>query len=405
MPDSAVEVAALFVKLPNETPADVNAFYQVPDGKAMVLFENFLYDQYAVIENGEYYIDYKTVRNLFDRRFYWSGSDELLTFTTPTSQIRAYADSCDYYTNKAKNTDSNPVVKVFSNEPFISLTFLKRFADITATVFAAPDRVVIRYNWGTQYQTTQVTAAALLRTQASDQGEILAQLPVGEELIFIKDSATDSSGYAKVMTTAGLIGFVDTAKLGTAVLKSDVSPNEPDVYTHITKDYSISMVTHSITTQADNDDVLSFAASYSGLTTICPSWFSLLNTNGELTSLASEVYVERMHNSDIEVWAQITDSEADINAALADTASRDKLKNAIISNIIKYDIDGVVIRFENITTAGVPDYMQFLRELSISCRNNGFVLSTDSAAFDELLKEEDKEEIERITDFRIPEIS
>lgn len=45
---------------------------------------------------------------------------------------------------------------------------------------------------------------------------------------------------------------------------------------------------------------------------------------------------------------------------------------------LEYGLDGINIDFEQLTDASWPHFNQFLRELSVLCRQNGLVLSVDN---------------------------
>lgn len=77
------------------------------------------------------------------------------------------------------------------------------------------------------------------------------------------------------------------------------------VYTNISKDYTINMAWHNVTTAAANDTVLSTIASTKGLTTISPTWFTIGDNDGNLDSIASAEYVNYAHQSGLEVWGMI----------------------------------------------------------------------------------------------------
>ncbi len=49
-----------------------------------------------------------------------------------------------------------------------------------------------------------------------------------------------------------------------------------------------------------------------------------------------------------------------------------------MAEAIKYNLDGINIDFENVRKENGEDFIQFIRELSIMCRNNGIVLSIDN---------------------------
>ena len=49
----------------------------------------------------------------------------------------------------------------------------------------------------------------------------------------------------------------------------------------------------------------------------------------------------------------------------------------MIADAKKYGFDGINIDFESLTQDNAPHFIQFIRELSVSCRNNKIVLSVD----------------------------
>ena len=101
-----------------------------------------------------------------------------------------------------------------------------------------------------------------------------------------------------------------------------------------------------------------------------------------IASLASSTYVDYCHQNGIEVWALISNLENDsVNTAevLSHTSSRDNLTNNIISAAIQYNLDGINVDFEALNADAVGNsYIQFIRELSLKCANNGIVLSVDN---------------------------
>ena len=57
---------------------------------------------------------------------------------------------------------------------------------------------------------------------------------------------------------------------------------------------------------------------------------------------------------------------------------RERLEKNLLAEAIRYSLDGINIDFENVKKANGDDFIQFVRELGIMCRNNGIVLSIDN---------------------------
>jgi spore germination protein YaaH len=115
---------------------------------------------------------------------------------------------------------------------------------------------------------------------------------------------------------------------------------------------------------------------------ISPTWFYLNDNNGNLANLASIDYVNYCHSQGVEVWALVSNLEnkdADSAEVLTHTSKRQNLVNQIVSMAIQYNLDGINLDFESLNQGDVGDaYIEFVRELSIKCANNGIVLSIDN---------------------------
>ena len=164
------------------------------------------------------------------------------------------------------------------------------------------------------------------------------------------------------------------------------------------------MAWHQVTNMSANAGLLNTISSTKGLNVISPTWFAISSNKGEISSLASEDYVQKAHNNGLEVWALCNDFEAksgtvDLATVLGNTTNRDKLVNRLVASAIEYNLDGINIDFEYITKKTVAAYLEFLRELSVKCRANGIVLSVDSYVPSSYTTYYDREEQGKVVDY------
>ena len=82
----------------------------------------------------------------------------------------------------------------------------------------------------------------------------------------------------------------------------------------------------------------------------------------------------------MEVWALIDNFDKDVSTyqTLSKTTSRTNLIRNLMTQVLKYDIDGINVDFEDVSYDAGEPFVQFLRELSIECRKEGIVLSVDN---------------------------
>ena len=86
----------------------------------------------------------------------------------------------------------------------------------------------------------------------------------------------------------------------------------------------------------------------------------------------------------LDVWATVRDFHGGINSydetyeVLSYTSKRENLTNQIIAAALQTGIDGINLDFELISSECGEHYIQFVRELSVKCRQNGLVFSVDN---------------------------
>lgn len=366
--------------VPSKKVMDLKEYYQVDSDKVMVVLQNEIAEEQGLYLDGIAYASYDTVKDYLNHRFYWDGNENVLIYTTQSEVIKTDIGTKDYYVNKSKATVPYQIVKTIGNKVYVALDYVKLFSNIEFEVFEAPNRVVIQYDWGNDYLYSKVKKATQLRYEASVKSDILVQLKEGEVLTYVDTEEAADSKFKKVITQSGVIGYVKGKCLTAAEYKTLENTYIEKEYSHISKDYTISLGWHQVTNQDANNNLLSVLDQSKGINTISPTWFSIASNEGTITSLASERYVERAHNAGIEVWGLCDDfsKEVDMLELLSYTSRREKLENELIASAIKYNLDGINIDFENISSKSAQHYLQFLRELSIKCRNNGIVLSVDN---------------------------
>src|SRR5699024_10591177 len=125
---------------------------------------------------------------------------------------------------------------------------------------------------------------------------VLTKVSKSDEVVVIEEAGD----WKKIRTKDGFIGYVKAGSLGKEEEKTRESTYQEPEYTNIQKDYKINLGWHQVTSQAANDNVSSVVANTKGLTTLSPTWFSIADTNGTITSLASKSYVDYAHQQGME---------------------------------------------------------------------------------------------------------
>ncbi len=362
---------------PTKEEMDLFEYYGVSDDtSAAIVLDHEIISQQAVIKDGALYVDYDTVRELFNSRFYWDANENLLLYTTPSDVVSAAASSNDYYITKEKKSEKYTIVYADAKTAYIALEYVKKFTDMDYRFYEDPNRIVVTTDWA-DATVVPVKKDTQVRVKGGIKSPILSQVE-SEDILILLEEGED---WDKVATENGIIGYARNKKLGEEEKRSYKHSFEKEEFSHILKDEKINMAWHQVTTKDANSNVADVISGTKGLNVISPTWFYLNDNDGTLMDLASKEYVDYCHSQGIEVWALVSNlenEEVDTTTVLTHTSKRTNMVNQLIAAAIQYDFDGINVDFEAISTEAGEGYIQFIRELSLKCENNGIILSVDN---------------------------
>ena len=209
---------------------------------------------------------------------------------------------------------------------------------------------------------------------------MLTELKKKDEVVIVESE----ENWKKVRTEDGVIGYVQNRALKNEEKKNITRDFEEQDYTSISKDYKINLAWHNVTNQTANNALAQGLSQTKGITTLAPTWIHVADTSGNITSIASADYVTYAHQQNVEVWMTVRDFDGGINTEqesydlLSHTSRRDTLITQLIAEALRVGVDGINVDFEKITEKCGEHYIEFIRELSVKCRQNGLVLSVDN---------------------------
>lgn len=367
---------------PTKEEADLNQVFgleEIQDESALAaVVDNETASETSLTYNDNVYLNLETVKSHISDKFYWDSNENILIYTTPTELVKTDVGSGDYYVNNTRNAFGYAVVKTDGDNVYIAADFVKQYTGIEYKLYSKPGRVCITNTWGT-FQTAQTKDQASIRVEASIKSPILKNVNKGNKVTVISTSGK----WSKVNFEGGFIGYIKNKDLGKTTKEERVTDFKKPEYTSIKKSFPINLVWHQVTNASANNNLVNATADAKGINVISPTWFALADAEGNITSLADKTYVNRAHQLGYEVWALAADfSDADtgefVSSVLPYTTKRENLINKLISYAIDYKLDGINIDFEYVKEDNGENFIQFLRELSIKCRNNNIVLSVDN---------------------------
>ncbi|MDY2612915.1 MAG: glycosyl hydrolase family 18 protein [Lachnospiraceae bacterium] len=365
---------------PTKEKYDLNKYYGIEqEGQVAITVDNQVVEPHGMVSDGKVYVQYDVVRNYINSRFYWDPNENVLLYTLPNDMVTVEVGSKDYSVSKEKKSEDYVILKTEGSTAYIALDFVQQYTNIEYELYDDPSRIMIISDWG---ETTVATVKrdTQVRYQGGVKSPVLTELNKKDEVTIIESE----ENWKKVRTKDGFIGYVKNNALKKEETKTISRDFEEQEFNSITKDYTINMAWHNVTNSDANSTVLQRIAESKGLTTIAPTWFHVSDTDGNLDSIASADYVNYAHQSNIEVWAAVRDFDGGISSyeesyeVLSYTSKRENLINQLISEALRVGIDGINVDFEKISEECGEHYIQFIRELSVRCRQNGIVLSVDN---------------------------
>lgn len=354
--------------MPTKERADLAEVYDVSGDETAILYNYERQEQTGIYENGQTYLPVSWVNDHINERFYWDSTEDLLVYALPDQIV--YADA------ETKGANGAPLLLVKDDEVYLTLGLIANYTDVQIQTFDSGDgRRVLINDWGTR-NIARVKKAGSLRVKGGVKSKILTDL-AEDDTVTVLDTMEK---WSKVASSDGNIGYVENKRLAAAESQKFSGNFTAPVYENTSMSGKIVLGWHQVTSQDGNNTFDSIVAKTKGMNVISPTWFSLTDNNGNYRSLASKDYVVKAHAKGLQVWALIDNFSADVQTEtlLASTSTRRKLIDSLIVDAEKYDLDGLNLDFESLKTEAGVHYIEFIRELSIPCRQKGIVLSVDN---------------------------
>ena len=350
-----------------------NEYFNLTDENSVALIQNGeLQEEQAVLIGGEPYAAYTYVESQLNSCFYWDEETKGILLTTSGGvQTLLPGDAA-----VAKTPGGQPAVQQESDGTvYVSLDVVKEYTDLDYAYYSDPNRVVIRNDWDGVEQATVQSDTAQVRQKGGIKSLILADVQKGDTLLYLENL----DNWCKVMTADGYTGYIQTEDISEPET-IEARTAKKDSYERITRDHKINLVWHQSTSTESNDAMAEMTAEMTGVNVISPTWFSVTDETGTISSLASADYVKLAHDAGREVWGLIDNfNEAfDETTDLAYASVRSRIIEQLLAEAASCGMDGINVDFENLKEAGIPHYLQFLRELTSAAHAQNLVVSVDT---------------------------
>jgi len=362
----------------SEEYADLMEYFRLSnDTEVAIILQDAMIPEKARVWNGVYYFDLATVHKYFNARFYVDEREKLVLYSLPDHTDRTEIGSQIVSTIDGDMDRPYIITRYEGDTLYLAVDFVKDYTNFSYEAFREPGRMQIYTEWG-QVRMARINRDTHVRFRGGIKSDVLTDISADTRVMVLEEMET----WAKVKTANGFIGYVELRRLGEIYNERQVPVTdyiEPE-FVGNTRDHKISLGWHYIGGLAGNDTLREITRNTKGLNVISPTWFFLNDDEGNFLSFASHNYVKTAHEMELEVWALVENmtNNVDMFEILGSTTKRAHLINNLIEAALEYNIDGINVDFEELRANTGVHFAQFIRELSIPCREHGLVLSVDN---------------------------
>lgn len=375
-----VIVAAMFVIVRYTPTKEKMSGYKYFDidkntDKVLVMIDGKSYPDTGINIDGRLYLPQEFIADNINVGFYYDKESDA-TLYSDTSYIYAFKKNQNDYsddTGKIYTMDYS-VIRDVDGECFIAWDYVAERTDCEYQYAPEPDRLNVTLKSEAKQCVTAGKKAAV-RYRGGIKSPVLEYVSKGDRLEYVDDI----DEWIKVTTVSGYTGYVK---------KSEVSDTFEYVreqkvveeHNFLLKNEKITLAWFQVSGTAGNSSIDNNMSTISGVNVIAPTWYSVTDESGNMSSYASADFVSKMHQRGIDVWALVSDFDTNVDFAqlYSSKAARTNMVNKLVGEAKSYGFDGINLDYENIKSAYAKDYLQFVRELSVACERNGIVLSTDN---------------------------
>ena len=330
---------------------------------------------YAIFSEGQAYIEINFMKEYLDDGYVYDSVENILRYCTDVDVYTATLGSSEYTIDKSRETLNHSIVLSEYGTVFVSTEYAQLLTDFNYVTYEDPNRIVIE-RVGYEKKVATLKRKTQLRRFGGVKSKILEEAIKGETVSVLEDYGK----WSLVLSDQGVIGCVQNRKMTNAedvVVEAKLPERN---YQHISIGSDITLAWHQVMNATANSTVADALAKTQGVDVMCPTWFHLKDNAGGISNNCSSNYVNQCHAKGIQVWglvSNVEDASVDTTTVLNTTSSRDALVNNLIAAAITYDLDGINVDIESLSSAAADGYIQFIRELSLKCEKNDIILSVD----------------------------
>ena len=363
--------------------ADLNEYFGATSADQATVIENGeVTDGRIRVKDGECYFDMDTVKEQYTQRFYYDVNDGALLYTNAQGVISAPVGQ-NSYTQNGNTTQTDYVTSFIEGETmYVAIDYLRLYANFSYELYGgngSPYRINIQNEWGTKVY-AKLNKDKPIREEADKKAAIREEMEKGTEVQIL---SSESEDWMYVMAEDLVAGYIEKKYLDEKyeVAETPVTDFEEVVIPTVADGSQVVLAWHNVTNTDSAKYLSDYRSQFGNFNTISPTWFYLSDNEGTISSIATHDYVTMAHDAGLKVWGLVenmTYSEVSTYEVLSYSSKRAHVIEQLISYAKEYNLDGINVDFEALTTETGEPFVQFIRELSLAAHAEGLVISVDN---------------------------
>lgn len=333
--------------------------------------------QDVLIENGVVYISKEDISNFFDPYIYYDEKYNQI-ITGSDTKIAAIVIGEKKMNNNGSTVNISATIIEKNGTYYIPFSVLDDIYHVKTTFIENIDTVVID-SLNRKFVVADSSKNNSIKQARTSISRTVDKVEKGDNLVVVTDSYRD--GWVKVRTDSGKLGYVkEDTIVNLTTIREDLTSEK-----QIAEDENISMIWDYF---SEYGSAPSRTGKLQGVNVVSPTFFTLTDEGkGEINENVGDSgkqYITWAHNNGYKVWPSISNNSY-INTTseiMRDYQLRQDLIDRIVSLIVKYDLDGINIDFENMYAEDKSLFNRFIIELAPRLKEIGAVLSVDVTAPD-----------------------
>lgn len=366
-----------------EVQMDLKSMYSNASEEKMILLldEKLIGNQYGKLVNDIMYIPVSVVTENINTNFFFDEEEKTLTYTTNDDIIRMKTDELTYFVNDEPIKLDIGMTTFDDGVSYLPVELIQKFSH--HNFFLNKEYHTIRItDWYSNIKTGIIYAEekAYIRQARSEDSKYIYEAYNGMEVVITGEDST----YYEITTREGFIGFIlkENVREITTIHTKEKPVSLDGSHPARKFDGKLALGWHQVYSTRANQNIQNLVSIANGLDVISPTWFRLKGTDGNVSSLADINYVRWAHDQGYQVWALFSNlgpgyKRSMSHEVLSSTKKRTEVIKQLLAYADLYELDGINIDIENLSSDTGVYYVQFVKELAIYGKQQGLIMSVD----------------------------